>query len=360
MKKSRNQRRLVIVIALVGVYFLGKHSSSLGISNNGEEEKRFLRGPFRYRLHSQHQNTEQKEVTSYIVENVERTNANPLLKVNSDSVDTKSPLHKLADTVADLAQDVAIDNSDVENDSLDIHEDHYNEEEQEATDLLTKDNKSLTNKKTAGQEKDLNDKGIDSKTTAKTQSLKYHHTDLKRGKDNQSIKSKPSQVARLQDIKVNNASKRDIKSTNENDKTGDKVVNTIKPKPTVLTYISPSLSKAAPTQSSKGTSNTTTIVNPKEPASSNFAGGIKVQEILKDKLFVIKSKENIEDQFLKVFKTLPYSSLLKQTAVSLPSALNSSFKSIKFGYNKELSDSLPLLRNPPDNRDIRLAAFGIV
>jgi len=346
------------VVALVGVYFLGRHSSSFGISHNGEEEKRFLRGPFRYRLHSQHQDTEQKE-TSYIVERVDqRTSTNPLQKTNSDSVDTKSAskvLQKLADTVADLAQgddDVAIDNSDV----VDIHvdyEDHYNEEEQEATNSLSKkDTKSLTNKQTADQ---VMDSKQNSTSTTKLPSSESHVKDLDdhnmgsdRGKDSQSIK--PSQVARHQDLKVNNTSKQEVKSTNEN-KAGE--ANIVKPKPTVLTSKS---SKVA----SKPYTTTTSTVNSKEPASSRFAGGIKVQEILKDKLFVLKSDKNIEDQFLKMLKTLPYSSLLKQATASLPSADNSTYKFNKFGYNKELSDSLPLLRDLPDNRDIRLVAIGIM
>jgi len=341
----------------VGVYFLGRHSSSFGISYNGEEEKRFLRGPFRYRLHSQHQDTEQKE-TSYIVEQVDqRTSTNPLQKRNSDSVDAKSAgevLQKLADTVAHLAQgddDVAIDNSDV----VDIHvdyEDQYNEEEQEATNSLNnKDTKFLTNEQTAGQVMDSNQNSTPTTKLPSSEShvkdLDDHDMDIDRGKDSQSITPKPSQVARHQDIKVNNTSKQEVKSTNENK------ANIVKPKPTVLTSKS---SKVA----SKQYTTTTSTVNPKEPASSRFAGGLKVQEILKDKLFVLKSDKNIEDQFLKVLKTLPYSSLLKQATASLPSADNSTYKSNRFGYNKELSDSLPLLRDLPDNRDIRLVAIGIM
>ncbi|XP_065919997.1 polypeptide N-acetylgalactosaminyltransferase 11-like isoform X3 [Dysidea avara] len=380
MKKSRNQRRLVIVVALVGVYFLGRHSSSLGISRSGEEEKRILRGPFRY---SQHQdNTEQKE-TAYIAERVRdhRTNARPLRKVGSDSVDVETAeevLQKLADTVVDLAQgdDVAVLSDAEKNNVLDIRVEYdYDEEEQETINASDNKGTKSSNKQTAGQEKDPLNKGIDqnkdgkrinkptiklssSESPAKMLSLKgldNNDTGIDKNKNNQNIEPKPSQMARNQNIKGNSTPKLVVKSTGpgENKARDNIVTNTVKPKPTVLTSTLP---KAAPTQGSKVASkqyaSTNSAVKPLELASSRFAGGIKVQEILKDKLFVLKSKMNVEDQFLKMLKTSPYSMLLKRTATSSP-ANNSTYKSKKFRYNKELSDSLPLLRDLPDNRDIR-------
>ena len=387
MKKSRNQRRLVIVVALVGVYFLGRHSSSLGNSRSGEEEKRILRGPSRY---SQHQdNTEQKE-TAYIAERVRdhRTNARPLRKVGSDSLDIETAeevLQKLADTVVDLAQggDVAVLSDAEKNNVLDIHVEYdYDEEEQEAINASDNKGTESSNKQTAGQEKDPLNKGIDqnkdgklinkptiklssSESPAKMLSLKgldNNDTGIDRSKDNQNIEPKPSQMARNQNIKGNSTPKLVVKSTGpgENKARDNIVTNTVKPKPTVLASTLP---KAAPTQGSKVASkqyaSTNSTVKPLELASSRFAGGIKVQEILKDKLFVLKSKMNVEDQFLKMLKTSPYSMLLKRTATSSP-ANNSMYKSQKFRYNKELSDSLPLLRDLPDNRDIRLVTIDHV
>jgi len=373
MKKSRNQRRLVIVVALVGVYFLGRHSSSLGMSQSGEEEKRFLRGPFRYRLHSQHKDTEHKE-TAYIVERVD-SNPKQLQKMDSDSTNTEAAneiLQRLANTVANIARDgpdIGVDNY---NDSLDIHVDYevdYTEEEPKATKLNNeKDTKSLEESNVEG--KDINN-GIDKKLDgsqsdsqtltelpARSESinnLNVHNTTIiDTGNGNQQAEPKPSQTSSQDHVKQ----AKPIDKVKKN-----VVVSTVKPKPTVIVSKPPS---PPPTQGSKAPSRkfapSTSTVKPKEPASSRFAGGIKIQEILKDKkLFVLKSKENIEEQLLKMLKTLPYSLLLKRAAAGTTpptSAENSTYdKYSKLGYNKELSDSLPLLRDLPDSRDIRYVAI---
>ena len=317
MKKAKNQRRLVIIVALIGVYYLGKHSSSLNARDNELGEKRYprLRGPF----HNSPNYTVHKLINLGNLLSKFNNRDNSQLEVLQKGPNDEEKAADLADEISTTAASKSKEVTP-----------HFPAEQ---TNQQVKNPLANQNHKGNKQQKDT---------------YPLHNTS-----DTQT----PAQANQKSDSAV-------IVSTGKPN--GKSLVQADKPKPTIITPRTPSQTAATtkPTISSEGSTNGETATETATVHSKSVDAAKvdhRLQILLKDKkLFGFVDKNaTYQLQRTDVLKTASYSQLLQyqiSRRIKPPSKVDSPNNDdflYKYGYSKTTSDKLPLLRNVPDNRHSR-------
>ena len=305
IKKSGNRRRMVIIVALIGVYYLGKHSSSLNFGGS-EGEKRYIRHPLRNRTR-----------TGLVVEPPKQ------LKKSNGYI-------YFGDLLGD--RDNKLLQKERSNDDRTYHNDN------------TKLNKikMVTPSITAEQ----------TKQHKKVPPVIQHKALSQHRDDDRTLQSTNKADA------ITNHAVRSIASMASTD--GD---NTDQPKSIVTTDKRTPTTK--PTVSQTISTEGSTIHNSEGNTSATpvHSDNVKVNEVdvhLRDlindkKLFGFIDKNNATDQlqYVNILRVQTYANILKHQMArkAKPSSETSDDFLNKYGYSKATSDAQPLLRDVPDNRD---------
>ena len=347
MKKAKNQRRLVIIVALIGVYYLGKHSSSLNLRASEPGEKRILRDP-PYRstksVASRRSGKQQQQRPSLYF--------GDLLKSGRSSNDNQKILQKGPSNGVHHDEKVVIKSTELAFRSQDGK-------------TVTSKPESITPPFAAGQT-DQQVKNPQQTAQNRSKSIKQLKGTSQMQIANRSGDTANQPAPTQTDISQKpNAGQVNYKSLA--DKTIDSIHDKSKPtprtssqseqttKPTAFQTVSTEGSTAS--NSEFATTNTTTaqskIVNPDKVDRH-------LQNLLKEKkLFGFVDKNGTEQlQSVDILRTESYSKFLQyqiSKKTELPIKLNSQNNGdlYKYGYSKATSDKMALLRNLPDNRDSR-------
>ena len=324
MKKAKNQRRLVIIVALIGVYYLGKHSSSLNIRDKESEQERYLRGPFHNGAN----------YTGVVVEGQKQAQ----FKMNLEKLLSKF------------------------NDSPRVIQKGPNGPQENRKDAVKITGGSSTTAM-AGEPKvtptfpaeQINQQVKKPQINNRKVNKQYEDTsqmhNTKRVSDSQTPTQEPHQEV--------------IASTGQpNDKS---LVQVNMPKPTITTprtppqtagTTKPTTPQTAPSEGSTSSKVATKTTTPKNVDATKV--GRHLQDLLKDKRIFGFVNKNATYQFqhTDILETASYSQLLQyQISRTKPpskaGSQNNNDLLYKYGYSKTTSDKLPLLRSLPDNRDSR-------
>ena len=313
----------MIIVALIGVYYLGKHSSSLSVRENESEKERYLRGP----LHNG------ANYTGAVVERPREGKTEPvqhnLGKLLSKINDSQRVLQKQPNNPSQ-ARENAVKIAD------------------EISTTAMASEPKVTPTFPAEQ--------------INQQVKKPQPNDHKGNKQHEDINTN-----KVSDTSPTEASQEIIASTGKaNDKS---LVQADTPKPTITTPRTPSqtavtteptasrpASPEASTSSEAATKTTTLYSKDINPAKVDR----HLQNLLKDKKIFgfVNKNTTYQSQHTDILETAPYSQLLQyQISRTKPpsktgSQSNDNFL-YKYGYSKTTSDKLPLLRSVPDNRDSR-------
>jgi len=313
MKKAKNQRRLVIIVALVGVYYLGKHSSSYSnIARKGElKEERFPRLKL------------VNEKYSDLIADPHVNNRNEVLKKGSKDDDRTMENARAKHTNINSKPPPVLSDHNITN---------------------LQNHKASETSKQHKSPQEVSSQAPTQSTSKATQST---------SKATQSTSKATHSV---------------IASTGQSEKI---VVETSKPKPTVITAktaaptTKPTASQTASADGSTSESSTDTpsvkssTDKPSVKSTVNVnENNYNIQDLLKDKnLFGFVYKNQSRD--MNILKAASYSKLLeyqlsKRTKAPPPKPSDSSnYLLYKYGYSRSSSDKLPILRDLPDNRDTR-------
>ena len=312
MKKAKNQRRLVIIVALIGVYYLGKHSSSLNIRDKESEQERYLRGPFHNGAN----------YTGVVVEGQKQAQLEKLLSKINDSPRVlqkgpNGPQENRKDAVKITGGSSTTAMAGEPKVTPTFPAEQINQQVKKP---------QINNRKVNKQYEDTS---------------QMHNT--KRVSDTQTTTQEPHQEV--------------IASTGQpNDKS---LVQVNMPKPTITTPRTPpqTAGTTKPTAPSEGSTSSKTTT-PKNVNATKV--GRHLQDLLKDKRIFGFVNKNATYQFqhTDILETASYSQLLQyQISRTKPSgkagSQNNNDLLYKYGYSKTTSDKLPLLRSLPDNRDSR-------
>ena len=345
MKKAKNQRRLVIIVALIGVYYLGKHSSSLNLRASESGEKRILRDP------------------------PFRSTKSVVPRRSGKQQPQKRPSLYFGDLLKS--------GRNSRNDNLKILQKIPSDGVHRAEQIVVKSTE-LAYRLQVG-------KSVASKPEEVTPPFAAGQTDQQVKNSKQTVQNRNKSIEQLQGTsQIQNASRNsdaanqlapiqtDVSPTpNANQvNLADKITDSkskSKPTPQASSLseqtTKPTASQTVSTEgSTAGTSefaatNTTTaqskIANPDEVNRH-------LQNLLKDKKIFGFADKNITEQLqsMDILRTESYSKFLKyqiSKRTELPIKLNSQNNGdlYKYGYSKVTSDKIPLLRSLPDNRDPR-------
>lgn len=301
VKKSGNRRRMVIVVALIGVYYLGKHSSSLSLGP-GEGEKRYIRHPIRNRTR-----------TGYVVEPPKQQVENNYIYF-SDLLDPGMLKKKQT------------------NDDENIKQNKIKMVTAELTKQHVKAPQAIQNKATSQHN------GGDH--TA--QNFKVD------GTTNHPVKSTVSIPS------TGNTDKANVVQAHE----PESVVMTDERTPTTKPTVSQPISTEGSTIHNSETNTTPVHSENVDEADHNL------RDLVNDKnLFGFIDKNDNADlqQHMNILRTQSYADILKYQTTRRTKSLSQTSDDLldKLGYSKTKSDDQPLLRNLPDNRDPKYVAYAL-
>ena len=341
MKKAKNQRRLVIIVALIGVYYLGKHSSSLNLRASESGEKRILRDPpFRSTksVVPRRSGKQQPKLRPSLY-------FGDLLKSGRNSNDNLKILQKRPSDGVHRAEQMVVKSTELAYRS------------QGGKSVASKP-EEVTPPFAAGQ----TDQQV--KNSKQTVQNRNKSIEQLKGTSQIQIGSRNSDAAnQLAPIQTDVSPTPNANQVNLADKITDSKSKS-KPTPQASSLseqtTKPTASQTVSTEgSTAGTSefaatNTTTaqskIANPDEVNRH-------LQNLLKDKKIFGFADKNITErlQSMDILRTESYSKFLKyqiSKRTELPNSQNNG-DFYKYGFSKATSDKIPLLRSLPDNRDPR-------
>lgn len=320
MKKAKNQRRLVIIVALIGVYYLGKHSSSLSVRDKENEKERVLRRPFHNGANYTGVVVERQKQTQLEINNSQR-----ILQKGSNSPQA-----------------------------------HRSEDAVKITDLTDRISTTATASKPrvtpTFPAEQINQQVNKPQTVNRNQykdTSQMHNT-------NRISDTSPTQASQEPNQEV-------IASTGKAN--GKSLVQVDTPKPTITTPRTPSraavttkptVSRTASPEGSTSSETTTKTTTPYSKVVNAAKIDRHLKNLVKDKKIFgfVDKNATYQLQHVDILETASYSQLLqyqisRTNPPSKASSQNNNDLLYKYGYSKTTSDKLPLLRSVPDNRDPR-------